>query len=71
MLMARQAGLDVPVDDELGDTLAEMAFLRGSIGTVGLLALRPLQVSTGGAEFHRHLLEQARTRKKGRGGVGA
>ena len=50
LLMARQAGLDLPVDDDLGATLAEMTFLRGSIGTVGLLALRPLQVSTHGAE---------------------
>ncbi len=64
LLMARQAGLDLPVDDDLGETLAEMKFLRGSIGTTGLLALRPLQVSTHGAEFHRHVLEQARTRKK-------
>jgi hypothetical protein len=64
LLMARQAGLDLPVDDDLAGTLAEMKFLRGSIGRTGLLALRPLQVSTHGAEYHRHVLEQARTRKR-------
>jgi RsiW-degrading membrane proteinase PrsW (M82 family) len=64
LLMARQAGLDLAVDDDLGETLSEMKFLRGSIGRTGLLALKPLQVSTGGAEFHRHVLEQARSRRK-------
>ena len=63
LLMARQAGLDLPVDDDLADALAEMKFLRGSIGTTGLLALRPLQVSTHGAEFHRHVLEQAQNQE--------
>jgi RsiW-degrading membrane proteinase PrsW (M82 family) len=65
LLLARQAGLDLPVDDDLGGTLAEMKFLRGSIGRTGLLALKPLQVSTRGVEFHRHVLEQARSKKKG------
>ena len=46
-----------------GATLAEMKFLRGSIGTTGLLALRPLQVRTPVGRSHRHVLEQARTRK--------
>ena len=64
LLMARQAGLELRVDDDSEPALAEMKFLRGSIGRTGLLALRPLEVSTGGAEFHRHLLQQARSRKK-------
>ncbi len=59
-LMARQAGLNLPVDDDLTATVREMDFLRGSIGTMGLLALKPLQVSTRGSEFHRHVLQQAR-----------
>jgi len=65
LLMARQAGLDLPVGDDLEGTLAEMKFLRGSIGRTGLLALKPLQVSTRGVEFHLHVLEQARSKKKG------
>ena len=59
-LMARQAGLNLPVDDDLTATVREMDFLRNSIGTTGLLALKPLQVSTRGSEFHRHVLQQAR-----------
>ena len=62
LLMARQAGLELTVDDDLDEALAEMAFLRKSIGTTGLLALKPLQVSTRGTEFHHHLLEQQRRR---------
>jgi RsiW-degrading membrane proteinase PrsW (M82 family) len=61
-VMARQAGLELPVDEDLDETIDEMAFLRRSIGTTGLLALGPLQVSTRNAEFHRHVLRQARTR---------
>ena len=64
MLMARQAGLDLPVDEDFEATLEEMKFLRRSIGAIGLLALKPLQVSTGGTEFHRHVLAQARGRRK-------
>lgn len=61
-LMARQAGLELPVDEDLDDTIDEMGYLRRSIGPTGLIALRPLQVSTRNAEFHRHVLRQARTR---------
>ena len=64
LLMARQAGLELRVDDDLDEALVEMAFLRKSIGTTGLIALKPLQVSTRGAEFHRHLLEQQRRRAR-------
>lgn len=60
LLMARQAGLELTVDEDLDAALDEMAFLRRSIGATGLLALKPLQVSTRGAEFHRHVLTQAR-----------
>jgi RsiW-degrading membrane proteinase PrsW (M82 family) len=63
-LMARQAGLDLTVDEDFEATVEEMTFLRRSIGATGLLALKPLQVSTGGSEFHRHVLEQARGRRK-------
>lgn len=66
LLMARQAGLELPVGEDLDEALAEMAYLRKSIGRTGLLALKPLQVSTGSAEFHRHVLEQARTGDRGR-----
>jgi RsiW-degrading membrane proteinase PrsW (M82 family) len=59
MLMARQAGLHVPVDVELQDTLDEIAYLRRSIGPTGLLALKPLEVTSDKDHWHRHLLEEA------------
>jgi len=59
MLMARAAGLDVPVDDELRASLAERAYLHRAIGPTGLLALRPLQVTGDRDEWHRYLLRHA------------
>lgn len=56
MLMAREAGLEVPVTEELSHTLAEIDYLRASIGRTGLLALKPLQVTSGRDLWHRHLL---------------
>jgi protease PrsW len=56
MLLARQAGLSVPVDDDLYASLAELEYLRSSIGTTGLLALKPLQVTSHRDEWHRYLL---------------
>ena len=57
MLMAREAGLSVPVDDALRAKLAERAYLEKAIGPTGLLALRPLQVTSDFDKWHRHLLK--------------
>src|SRR5438067_2468612 len=46
MLMAREAGLDVEVDDALRASLKERHYLQRAIGRTGLLALRPLQVTS-------------------------
>ena len=62
MLLAREAGLDVPVDSDLEASLAERRYLERSIGTVGLLALKPLQVTSYRDTWHRHLLRRGRTR---------
>ena len=35
MLMAREAGLEVPVDEDLPAGLAELEYLRESIGPTG------------------------------------
>ncbi len=59
MLMAREAGLDVPIDDDLKARLTEFDYLRESIGTTGLLALRPLRVTSDRDDWHRYLLQQA------------
>jgi RsiW-degrading membrane proteinase PrsW (M82 family) len=59
LLMARQAGLDVPVDETISSRLEERAYLRKTIGPVGLLALRPLQVTTNRDDWHGYLLTEA------------
>jgi RsiW-degrading membrane proteinase PrsW (M82 family) len=60
MLLAREAGLQVPVDEDLAASLAERQYLQHSIGTVGLLALKPLQITSYRDTWHRHLLQQGR-----------
>jgi hypothetical protein len=58
LLLARDTGLDLPPDDDLGFALAERRYLQKSIGTVGLLALKPLQVTGYQDRWHRHLLRR-------------
>jgi protease PrsW len=59
MLIAREAGLEIPVTDDLEASLEELAHLRWSIGPTGLLALKPLQVTSSRDRWHRHLLARA------------
>lgn len=58
-LIAHEAGLDLPVDDDLHASLAERAYLRRSIGRTGLLALEPLRITSHRDYWHHHLLAQA------------
>jgi protease PrsW len=58
MIMAREAGLEVPVTDDLRASLQEIAFLETSIGRAGLLALRPLNVVSDRDRWHRYLLDR-------------
>jgi len=58
LLIAREAGLDLPVSDDLEASLAERRYLQRSIGKIGLLALKPLQVTSHRDDWHRHLLQQ-------------
>jgi protease PrsW len=58
LLMAREAGLDLPVDADFRASRAEVLYLNQSIGAAGRLALRPLQASTRRDDWHRHLLAQ-------------
>jgi len=62
LLIAREAGLDVPVSDDLEASLAERRYLQRSIGKIGLLALKPLQVTSHRDDWHRHLLQQRASR---------
>jgi protease PrsW len=57
LLIAREAGLDVPVTDDLEAILDERRYLQESIGKIGLLALKPLQVTSHRDDWHRHLLK--------------
>ena len=64
MLMAREAGLEVPIDDEVRAALAERAYLQRAIGPTGMLALRPLQVTSRRDDWHRYLLHHASRLKR-------
>ena len=64
MLMAREAGLDVPMDEELTAGLAEVRYLQRTIGPTGLMALAPLHVSSDRDAWQKFLLrEQRRARR--------
>jgi len=58
MLMAREAGLDVPADEALRAQLAERVYLKTSIGRTGMIALRPLQVTGSRDEWQQTLLKR-------------
>jgi protease PrsW len=60
MLMAREAGLEMPLDDELTAGLAEVRYLEKAIGPTGLIALTPLQVSSDRDAWHKFLLDEQR-----------
>lgn len=57
MLMAREAGVELPPSPDTTAALDERRFLQESIGVAGLLALQPLQVTSDRDVWHRHLLK--------------
>jgi len=63
-LIARGAGLEIPVDDDLHESLSELKYLQRSIGRTGLLALKPLQVRSHRDDWHRFMLSQASARAR-------
>jgi len=65
MLMAREAGLAIDPHEDAFRGLDELRYLRSSIGPTGLLALRPLSVTTHRDEWHRYLLKGRRHRSDG------
>ena len=57
MLLVRESGLELPVvTSDLYDSFEEIEYLQSSIGPTGLLALKPLQITSGRDLWHRHLL---------------
>lgn len=61
LLMAREAGVDVPVAPDLEPMLKELDYLKRSIGPTGLLALMPLRVTSERDEWHADLLNRDRS----------
>lgn len=64
LLMARQAGVDLPDDPEMEARLAERDYLQKAIGPTGLIALRPLHVTGDRDLWHQYLLRQSRGRRR-------
>jgi hypothetical protein len=62
MLIAREAGLNLPATDDLHASLEEAAYLQATIGRTGLLALKPLQVTSDRDRWHRYLLAAGKKR---------
>jgi RsiW-degrading membrane proteinase PrsW (M82 family) len=60
MIMARDAGVELKGDEDLDACLTEREYLQRSIGRAGLLAIRPLQVTSHRDHWHRELLKQSR-----------
>jgi hypothetical protein len=60
LLLAREAGVEVPVDEDLDAALAEWRYLQRSIGRMGLMTLRPLRVTGDRDRWHRHVLQRPR-----------
>lgn len=56
VLLAREAGVMLPVHPDARSAVGEVAYLRSSIGATGLLALNPIQVSSHRDDWHRYLL---------------
>ncbi len=59
LLMAREAGLEVPPDASLAARLEERRYLRATIGRTARLALRPLQPQRARDGWHELMLRQA------------
>lgn len=63
-LLARQAGLELPLDPDVAAALEERDYLVTAIGPTALLALGPLQVTSDRDQWHRHVLGR-RARERG------
>jgi hypothetical protein len=55
-VMVREAGVILPVHDDARHALEEVQYLRTSIGTTGILALKPFGVTSHRDDWHRYLL---------------
>ena len=60
ILIAREAGLDLPVGDDVRANLDELRYLEKAIGKTGLLAIEPLLKRSSRDLWHFYMLEQSR-----------
>jgi RsiW-degrading membrane proteinase PrsW (M82 family) len=56
VLLARDAGVAMPVHPDARSAVEEIRYLRASIGRTGLLALGPVHVTSHRDDWHRYLL---------------
>ena len=63
-VMVREAGVILPVHDDARHALAEVQYLRSSIGATGVLALQPFGVTSHRDDWHRNLLVGPDAKKK-------
>ena len=59
LLLAREAGLEMGVGDDVRDRLRELRYLERSIGRTGLLAMKPIRRQDARALWQVYLLEAA------------
>jgi protease PrsW len=57
VLMMRESGFDVPVDDETREKFDELRYLERSIGRTGILALQPLLHTSRRELWQMHVLQ--------------
>jgi len=63
-VMVREAGVILPVHDDARHALAEVQYLRASIGRTGILALQPFGVTSHRDDWHRYLLAGPDARRR-------
>ena len=59
VLVAREAGLDLPVGADVRANLEELKYLEKAVGPTGLLAIGPLLKSSRRDLWHLYMLEEA------------
>lgn len=57
LLIAREAGVNLPPDPEVKAKFAELKFLKKSVGKTGLLALQPFLYSSSHDHWQRNILD--------------
>jgi protease PrsW len=59
LLIAREAGLELPVGDDVRASLRELRYLERSVGATGLLAMKPIQRNSSRALWQIYVLGES------------